>query len=256
MSEFQLQDALKSAKYNEAVILTVTPDPFDEQSQSSPKVEERREIVLVPKLDSNNGGVIWKDALASKSSSEIDIGISRHIRTKKWVMPMLNDDNRNKLYDKSIRRACEVAIENILVRKNESKDEKQILVVLDIGSGTGLLAMMAAKHSLNIAKNYHTLESVDQIQVEITSVEMASAMARLASKTISNNGLGDNIHLVEAHSSDESFTPFAHSSSKAHLCTSELLESGLLGEGIIPAMRDAWNRHLCKGAIVIPQKDK
>ena len=35
---------------------------------------------------------------------------------------------------------------------------------------------------------------------------------------------------------------------------SELLESGLLGEGIIPALRDAWDRHLQPNATVVPQR--
>lgn len=38
------------------------------------------------------------------------------------------------------------------------------------------------------------------------------------------------------------------------MCTSELLESGLLGEGWLPAMRDAWQRHLHPDAIVLPQR--
>jgi hypothetical protein len=39
------------------------------------------------------------------------------------------------------------------------------------------------------------------------------------------------------------------------LCTSELLESGLLGEGVLPALRDVWARQLNSNtAIVIPRR--
>jgi type III protein arginine methyltransferase len=41
---------------------------------------------------------------------------------------------------------------------------------------------------------------------------------------------------------------------KAQVCISELLEDGLLGEGWLPAMRDAWTRHLAPDAIVIPSR--
>lgn len=257
MTDSQLQDALKSAKYNEAVILTVASSSSDE-GLNLKKNNDRREIVLVPSLDIDNGGVVWKDActssITSSLSSEIDVGISRHIRTKKWVIPMLNDDRRNKLYDTSIKRGCKAAIEKILDRKQGDTDEIETMRVLDIGSGTGLLAMMAAKHSLDIAKEHQASKDIAPIQIAVSSVEMASAMARLACKTISNNSLDKVIHVTEAHSSDEAFTAFVPSSAKANVCTSELLESGLLGEGIIPALRDAWQRHLCEDAIVIPQK--
>lgn len=253
MTDLQLHDAIKSTKYNEAVILTVGKNSDDNADSG------RREIVLVPLLDIENGGVVWKDAYSSTSSEprEIDAGISRHVRTKKWVIPMLNDDPRNKLYDVSIRKGCETAIEKILVGKGEqnlNEEEKDKLRILDIGSGTGLLAMMAAKHSLEILKEKAATKDRTPIEVDVQSIEMASAMARLACKTIVNNCLQDKVHVTEGHSCDASFLPFTPSLAKANICTSELLESGLLGEGIIPAMRDAWDRHLCEDAIVIPQK--
>lgn len=253
MSDLLVQEALKSARYNEAVIVTVTQSTSDKGPTN-----DEREIVLVPSLDSENGGIVWKDACTLNSYSDLDIGILRHIRTKKWVVPMLNDTHRNVLYNVSIRRGCRIAIEKILAgrdeRINNIIDNRPSLRVLDIGSGTGLLAMMAAKHSLEIAKeNQSRNNNDDLIGVEVKSVEMTSAMARLARKTISNNKLDHIIQVIEAHSCDEAFSPFP-SSTKANLCTSELLESGLLGEGIIPAMRDAWKRHLNKDAVVIPQK--
>ena len=69
---------------------------------------------------------------------------------------------------------------------------------------------------------------------------MAETMARLAKLTISSNGLSNVINVVEAHSCDPSFSL----PSRAHMCTSKLLESGLLGEGMLPAIQDAWERHL------------
>ena len=226
----RVEDAVKNARYNEAVIVTV----------SNEDDTEKREIVLVAALDKTNGGVSWQDAEAAPSTSRSpgsqDIGIQRHIRTKSWMYPMLNDNHRNFLYAKSIENACHSAVQNL------RKSNEETLKVLDIGSGTGLLAMLAAKFVQQAG-----------ISSEVTSIEMASAMARLARKVIKSNGLDENIDLIEGHSCNKEFNPFAKNF-KAMLCTSELLETGLLGEGIIPAMRDAWDRHLDEHAIVVPQR--
>eukprot|EP00957_Ditylum_brightwellii_P164710 12540699-Ditylum_brightwellii.AAC.1 len=110
--------------------------------------------------------------------------------------------------------------------------------------------MLAAKHGQSILSS----SSSSSLPVSIVSVEMSSAMSRLANQTVSSNSLQDVITTVgDVHSADASFHPFPDSN-KANICTSELLESGLLGEGVLPAMRDAWERHLSQDAIVVPRK--
>lgn len=229
-----IEEAVRNARYNEAVIVTV----------SNGEDESQREIVLVAALDKVNGGVSWQDATTQSANNEgdIDIGIQRHMRTKKWAFPMLNDDHRNKLYESSIRNACVAAVDNLKEGQEETfKNEK--IRILDIGSGTGLLAMLSSK----------CMNEASTKDIEVVSIEMASAMARLARKTVEDNGLGSSINIIEGHSCEDSFEPYVDGN-KAILCTSELLETGLLGEGMIPALRDAWNRHLAKDAIVVPQR--
>lgn len=206
-----VSNAIQQARYNDAVVVNLSDE------------ESTREIVLTASLDEENGGIRWQEVVPSDDQ---DIGILRHLRTKQWVLPMLNDVDRNTLYNEAIRRASRKLLEH-----------QGCIHVLDIGSGTGLLALMAANE----------LRGHDQ-PIHITTLEMASAMARLARLNIASNGLEHHIHVVEQHSCEFNMT------NKAHLCTSELLESGLLGEGILPALRDAWARHLRPDAIMIPQQ--
>jgi predicted RNA methylase len=71
--------------------------------------------------------------------------------------------------------------------------------------------------------------------------------------------MNEYITVVECHSTD---LPTISSSKKKNnerkyfdICTSELLESGLLGEGVLPALRDVWARQLDSNtAIVIPRR--
>ena len=207
--------AISGARYNDAVVITVTDDQQND-----------REVVLVAALDETNGGIVWQDAGVGGS----DGAIARHLRTKRWVFPMLNDRTRNEMYDEAIQKACE----RVLQENHHGNIE-----VLDIGSGTGLLAMLASKCLGEASK-----ERV----VRIHSLEMASAMARIARKTVASNGLDSTIQVLEQHSCETSLQ------GRVHLCVSELLESGLLGEGIIPALRDAWDRHLQPNATVVPQR--
>ena len=231
-----IEEAVSNARYNEAVVVTVSNEEDD----------SKREIVLVASLDKVNGGISWQDAITTTQSAQnedgIDIGIQRHMRTKKWVVPMLNDDHRNKLYESSIRHACEAAVQRLKEREGEALENNKIRI-LDIGSGTGLLAMLAAKY----------MSAASKEKFEVLSIEMASAMARLARTTVAENKLDNSVNIIEGHSCEDKFDPYVDGN-KAVLCTSELLETGLLGEGMIPALRDAWERHLAKDAIVVPQK--
>lgn len=224
-----IDEAVRNGRYSENVVVTTQDDEGNSE-----------EHVLVPVLDSENGGVTWQDASMSISNNDdYDIGIQRHLRTKKWVVPMLNDKHRNERYSAAIEKACEEA-----VRRFRNRDEGGVFRILDIGSGSGLLAMMGARSALSMDNKRHPME------VKVTTVEMASAMKRLCSLTIRENKMHNFIDVHEQHSCDINFAPFRDD--KPLLCTSELLESGLLREGILPTIRDAWTRHLDDNAIIIP----
>ena len=203
-----LDTVLNSAKYNEVVTL---------------QQESGEEVNLVQVIDRQNGGLIWQP-LPNK-----EMALNRHLQTKTWLYPMLNDTARNNKYEEAIKKAC---------LKLQDRNANGESVVLDIGSGTGLLALMVDRYAPSDVSN-------------IISIEMASSMATLATLHVEENkktSVYDRIKIVEGHSCNEDFVL----PQKAKMCTSELLESGLLNEGIIPAMRDAWNRHLEENAICVP----
>jgi protein arginine N-methyltransferase 7 len=237
-----VESAIKAAKYNEAVVVSLSST--DDSSINT------QEIVLVARLDAVNGGVTWNQVQASDNDNDHDVGIVQHLRTKRWVLPMLNDHCRNNLYNEAIREASKEAVKKLKERDAESSS-KPTVHALDIGSGTGLLAMMAARHLQTEAQLVSEIDTTSEVNlpvITVTSLEMSSAMARLARQTIASNDLEQIIDVLEAHSFDVTLEQ------KVHLCTSELLDSGLLGEGVIPALRDAWERHLHADAVVVPQR--
>ena len=135
-----------------------------------------------------------------------------YLRTKKWTFPMLNDRPRNEAYRKAIEQISDCPGS-----------------ILDIGTGTGLWGVLCArKFSLSQA----------------FLIDMASGVLPIARETAVKDS---NCVVSEAHSCE--MPPLEP---KASLCVSELLESGLLGEGWLPAMRDAWDRHLSPTATILP----
>ena len=91
-----IEEAVNSARYNEACVVTVSNEE---------NTNEKREIVLIATLDKTTGGVSWQDASSSSSAPTncddygrliLDVGIQRHLRTKIWIRPMLNDEHRDR----------------------------------------------------------------------------------------------------------------------------------------------------------------
>ena len=108
---------------------------------------------------------------------------------------MLNDTKRNELYEEAIKRACRE------VQQRQSSSATKRLNGLDIGSGTGLLAMISAKY-LATDSNDATKTGDDSSKNEdsnqqhnkdfrIISLEMSSVMCELAKLTISSNGFNE-----------------------------------------------------------------
>ena len=150
-----------------------------------------------------------------------------------WHFDMINDTVRNKMYNYAIAK---------VIRKSKSEatkvaDDCDGIHVLDIGTGSGILAILAAKHGAS----------------KVTAVEVESAVARVASINVSRNGFDDIIQVQEGHSMSSSIQVPA----PVHVVVSELLDTGLLGECYIPVLRNAkargWMRDGCR---VIPSRGR
>ena len=135
----------------------------------------------------------------------------------RWHFEMLNDEQRN------------VAFENALTNAITPDT-----VVLDIGSGTGLLAMLAARAG---AKQTFTCE-------------MVPALAELARETVARNGLADRIVTLDQRST--SVVIGNRMMRKANLLVTETVDCGLLGEGIVASIAHARDNLLTEDAQIVP----
>lgn len=104
-------------------------------------------------------------------------------------------------------------------------------VVLEIGTGSGILAMAAARAG---AKHVYTIE--------------ATQIADIAQQNIERNGLKDRITLLRGLSTEIDLPE------RATVLVSEIIGSQPLGEAIIPYTLDALRRLLVPDARLIPQQ--
>ena len=136
-----------------------------------------------------------------------------------WHFSIVRDEIRNAAYDAALRRAMRPGMR-----------------VLDIGSGTGLLALMAARAGA----------------AEVITCEMNPAIAEAARKVIAANGYGDRIRVIAKHSADLDVTKDL--GGPVDLLVSEIVSNDMLSEAALPAHEQAVRRLLKPGARIIPAR--
>lgn len=138
-----------------------------------------------------------------------------------WHIPMLNDVRRNDAFEAAIVAAL----------AETGPDAR----VLDIGTGSGLLSMMAARAGAQ----------------SVTACEMVPIIADMARQIIADNGYADRITVHTAPSTE--LKVGEHLDERADILVSEILSSDLLTEHVIDTFEDAHARLLKPDAIVIPR---
>lgn len=104
-------------------------------------------------------------------------------------------------------------------------------VVMDIGTGTGLLALFAADAG---ASRVYAVES--------------SRMARLAAEVVERNGYGETVSVLNEHSADVTLPE------KADLIVSETVGFWGIDENIVDVVRDARLRNGHARTLIIPSR--
>lgn len=131
---------------------------------------------------------------------------------------MLNDQERND--------ALAVALERRILPGSR---------VLDIGSGTGLLAMMAVRAGAS----------------HVVSCETNPVMAEIAREVIASHGMSDAITIVAKRSTD---LRVGHDLDQPiDFIVSEIVDCGLIGEGLLPTMAHAREHLLAPRGQILPE---
>ncbi len=133
-----------------------------------------------------------------------------------WHFAMMNDAPRAAAYDQALRRVV--------------KGKR----VLDIGTGAGMLAMMAARAGA----------------ADVVTCEVVDLVADHAREIILRNGYADRVKVIGKASTA---LTAADIGGRADVIVTETFSSGLMGEGVLATMEHANAALLAPGGVVIPR---
>ncbi|XP_044516496.1 protein arginine N-methyltransferase 7 isoform X2 [Gracilinanus agilis] len=140
---------------------------------------------------------------------------------------MLHDKDRNVKYYQGIRAA---------VKRVKEKGQKAI--VLDIGTGTGLLSMMAVSAGADFCY----------------AIEVFKPMADAAVKIVEKNGFSDKIKIINKHSTEVSVGPDGDMQCYANILVTELFDTELIGEGALPSYEHAHKNLVEENCEAVPHR--
>jgi hypothetical protein len=134
-----------------------------------------------------------------------------------WHVALLHDEERACAYDRAIRRAVQPGS-----------------LVLDIGTGSGLLAMMAARAGAG----------------SVVACERDPVLAEAAAEIVAQNGLSERIRVIAKDS--RQLIVGEDLPRRADLVISEIVSNDLLAEGALETLRSARRDLLIDGAPALP----
>ncbi|XP_051157383.1 protein arginine N-methyltransferase 7 [Leptopilina boulardi] len=140
---------------------------------------------------------------------------------------MLHDEERNKKYYSALKSAID--------KKHKNGEEAN---VLDIGTGTGLLSMMAAKCGAD----------------SVIACETFKPMAICAEKIIKANGFDKTIKLIHKPSTSLTVGENGDLQKRANILVAEVFDTELIGEGALSTFHHASQVLLEENSIVIPSR--
>ena len=152
------------------------------------------------------------------SIAKMNLDIIAKNRVPKWHIPMMNDTKRNNAYLKAINSAI--------------KDHEY---VLEIGTGSGLLSMMAS----------------DAGAEKVVTCEASEPISQAAKKIIDINGYKDRIKVLNKKSTE--LIIGKDLDNKADIIISEILSSEFVGEGVQTSLSDANKRLIKENGKMIPE---
>ena len=134
-----------------------------------------------------------------------------------WHVPMMNEQNRNQAYFDALKAVV-----------------TEQSTVFEIGTGSGLLAMMAAKLGAK----------------QVTTCETVPLIAETAQHIIQDNHFENTINVIAKKSTD--IAVGQDMPAQVDILVSEIFSSELLGEHVLPSLEDAKKRLLKPQGRVIP----
>ncbi|GMF65813.1 unnamed protein product [Phytophthora lilii] len=225
-----LEEAIETAAAEETVVVDVPYSYLEDEDDPKSVVSGVSKVLLAAQLNPEAGGLMWVEQSSPQEAYKNVVAMSQ-------MTSMLRDKDRNDCYERGIKRA---------IAKFKA-ERGRAPVVLDIGTGTGLLSMFAATHGAE----------------HVYACEMFVPMAEIAEQVTQANH-PDKITVFKLRSTDLRVAPEKeadkdanvayHLPRRADMLVSELFDSVLLGEAVLPTIRHAMQHLLTPDAMIVPER--
>jgi len=139
----------------------------------------------------------------------------------RWHFAMVNDVARNQQIEAALKRTV-------------TADS----VVLDIGAGTGLLSMMAARAGAK----------------QVIACEANPTLAALAGEVVKNNGYSDRIRIINKASQQLDPKTDFPKNTRPDVLVAEVFDTLVIGEGALSTFEHARRYLLAPDAVLIPRR--
>lgn len=150
---------------------------------------------------------------------EKNLNSIKNLLVERWHFRMLNDKIRNESYRQAIRAS-------VVSRKD---------TVLDLGTGTGLLALYAA----------------ECCPTAVTACDGSEVMSKLADTILEENNTNTPVLVVNNMSTDMVWRDIG---GKRSLLVTEMFDAGLFGEHVLQSLLHAKQQLITDEARVVPNK--
>jgi protein arginine N-methyltransferase 7 len=157
------------------------------------------------------------ELMPASIDASINLSVALNQLVPGWHIAMMNDTARNEAY-----------VEALTAAVTKETD------VLEIGTGSGLLAMIAARLGAR----------------QVVTCEAVPLIAATARDIVAANGRESSVSVISKKSTDVVIG--VDLPRRANLLVSEILSSELLGEGVLACIEDAKRRLLEPDARIIP----
>lgn len=225
-----LEDAIETASAEETVVVDVPYSYFEDETDPKSVISGVSKVLLSAQLNPEAGGLMWVEHSNSQKAYKNVVAMSQ-------MTSMLRDHDRNACYGRGIKHA---------IQKFKA-DRGYAPIVLDIGTGTGLLSMFAVTYGAAHVYACEMFEPMAEIAHHVTQANHPDKITVFKLRST-------DLKVAPDREEDRDFKMTYHLPRRADLLVSELFDSILLGEAVLPTLRHAMQHLLIPDAVIVPKR--